>query len=157
MPSRSRALAVLMIASTSMVLSACAGAPFVGDRSAEAFAERLHGTWIESSGDGAAAIVLSEDGTFEAHDLPAALACGGSAGDPELEACRADPRPSSISTDGTWSVLDEEQGMLELDVDGRLLAVGYRDFDGFFAESFSLGFYTGALDVREPDHVFSRR
>ncbi|MGN7191639.1 hypothetical protein [Curtobacterium sp. MCBA15_004] len=41
--------------------------------------------------------------------------------------------------------------------DGHLFAVAYRDFDGFTAKTFSLGFSTGTTDKPEPDHRFSRR
>jgi hypothetical protein len=155
--SRRKTLAVLTIVLTSVLLSACSGAPFGSDRTDQAFGKRLPGTWIEKSGDGTATLVLSENGTFEARDFPAVLVCNKSTGGPELEACRSDPGSGSISADGTWSVLDDEQGTLELDSDGRLFSVAYRDFDGFFAKSFSLGFYTGTTDKPEPDSVFERR
>ena len=156
MVSRSTALAGLTIAVASMLLSACAGAPFGGSPSEQGFGERLPGTWIEGSGDGTAALVLSDDGTFEARDFPAALVCGRSTGGPEPEACLASPGASSVSAEGTWSVLDEEQGMLELDADGRLFSIAYRDLDDFSGSSFSLGFSTGTLEKPEPDYVFAR-
>jgi hypothetical protein len=155
--SRRGALTVLTIALTSVLLTACSGAPFGSAPTDQAFEERLPGTWIEKSGTATAALILSEDGKFEARNFPAVLVCNKSSGGPELEACLSNPGSSSISAGGTWSVLDEEQGMLELDSDGQLFSVAHRDFDSFSAKSFSLGFYSGTTDKPEPDFVFARQ
>ena len=154
---RRKGLTVLTIALTSVLLTACRGAPFGSSPTHRAFEERLPGTWIKKSGAATAALVLSENGKFKARNFPAVLVCNKSSGGPELEACLSNPGSSSISASGTWSVLDEEQGMLELDSDGQLFSVAYRDFDGFSAKSFSLGFYSGTTDKPEPDFVFARR
>lgn len=157
MVSRRKASAVLTLILAAVLLSACTGAPLGGAPTHQAFEERVSGTWVEKSGAATATLVLSGNGEFEARNFPAVLVCNKSPGGPELQACLSNPGASSISVDGTWSVLDDEQGMLELDSDGQLFSVAYRDFDSFSAKSFSLGFYSGTTDKPEPDFVFARR
>ncbi|MCS5486816.1 hypothetical protein NY588_06675 [Curtobacterium flaccumfaciens pv. beticola] len=112
-----------------------------------AFDEHVLGTWTETFGGGTATLTLSDDGEFVARGLPSALVCNRSTSGRELAACLADPGSSTISADGTWSVLDEEQGLLELESDGQLFRIAHRDMDGFSV---------GHTDKPEPDYVFVR-
>ena len=100
-------------------------------------------------------MVLSPNGTFEAHDFQAVLECGHLYGGREFDAYRTNP--DTVSAAGTWSIPDEEQGTVWLDSDGLSFSTAYRNFDSFFGKSFSLGFYTGSIDKPKPDYLFAKR
>jgi hypothetical protein len=113
------------------------------------------GTWTRSADGGLSSLVLSPNGTFEAHNFPAALVCGRSTGGREIDACRSNP--GTVSAGGTWWIPDEEQGTVWLDSDGISFSTAYRNFDSFFGKSFSLGFYVGSIDKPKPDYLLTRR
>jgi hypothetical protein len=150
-----KSMAIVAIAASSMLLAACtSGTSDQGDSGSD-LRDQYIGTWTRSTDGGLSSLVLSPNGTFEAHNFPAALVCGRSTGGREIDACRSNP--STVSAGGTWSIPDEEQGTVWLDSDGLSFSTAYRNFDSFFGKSFSLGFYVGSIDKPKPDYLFAKR
>jgi hypothetical protein len=139
----------------SMLLAGCASGSSDSSTDGGELRDEYVGTWTRSTDGGLSSLVLSPNGTFEAHDFPAVLVCGRSTGGREIDACRSNP--DTVSASGTWSIPDEEQGTVWFDSDGLSFSTAYRNFDSFFGKSFSLGFYVGSIDKPKPDYLFTRR